>query len=38
MTKHENNGVTYSAVDGTYKCKNCGKRYHDKEDDTCEAS
>ena len=32
--KHENDGTTYSEPNGgKYKCKNCGKRYNDKEEE-----
>jgi len=32
--KHESNGITYSKPNGgTYKCKNCDKRYDDKEEE-----
>jgi len=34
--KHENDGITYLPVKGRYKCKNCGKRYNNKEEE-CDA-
>lgn len=32
--KHENDGVTYApSGGGKFKCKNCGKRYNDKNEE-----
>ena len=36
MVKHMNDGITYSEIGGIFKCKNCGKRYSDKDEECTE--